>query len=584
MRSSSSVGAPPSAETSGTRSHGPALHGVAAGSLGLGTLAGVFLIICVALAFLPGQSTVPPIDRDEPRYTQATKQMLETGDFVAIRFQDAPRHKKPIGIHWLQAGAATLSGRGAEAPLWVYRLPSLAGAIGALLLSVWAARAFLPLPLALTAGALFGATIILGVEARLAKTDAALLATILAMQGALARLWLAERRPLAMAIVFWVALALGILIKGPIAPMVAGLTVLTLLIIDRRALLAKLRILIGLPILAAICLPWYVAIYFATDGAFFVAALGTDFFGKAATGQEGHGAPPLTHIAFFFAVAWPLAPFVLASVWHGVRQRSDAVLFAFAWAVPAWIVFELTPTKLPHYTLPLLPALAIAAVATLAPYRAPRILRILAAILIAAPPIAVLAASPFLMSALGSLSAQSAALLEDVPVVSFAAVLAIAAAAGIYAAWQVIRGTRLLDQKVIAPALAAAIIAQAGVWGIGLPALQPVWISTRLVEAAHTLAPCEAPRLVSVGGFNEPSMIFLSGTDTALATAEQAASIAAQECAVVAARAHAVEEVEEAARDASVALRRAGVVEGFNISKGDPITLTLFVAGEEAQR
>ncbi|MEM0907083.1 MAG: glycosyltransferase family 39 protein, partial [Pseudomonadota bacterium] len=59
----------------------------------LSVTAAFLLFVAVALSFLPGQSTVPPIDRDEPRYTQATKQMMETGDYVRIRFQDEPRHK-----------------------------------------------------------------------------------------------------------------------------------------------------------------------------------------------------------------------------------------------------------------------------------------------------------------------------------------------------------------------------------------------------------------------------------------------------------------------------------------------------------
>ncbi|MEM8665169.1 MAG: glycosyltransferase family 39 protein, partial [Pseudomonadota bacterium] len=363
-------------------------------ALGLG--AAVLLLIAIALSYLPGLASVPPLDRDEPRYTQATKQMMETGDFVRIRFQEAPRHKKPVGIHWLQAGAATASGLGPDAPLWVYRLPSLFGAMAAILLALWAVRAFLPGPLALVATALFSSMIIVGVEARLAKTDAVLLATILAAQGALARLWLAQARPLGLELLFWVALALGILVKGPIAPMVCGLTVLILCVVDRRRLLTKLRFLIGIPILAAICLPWYVAIYLATDGAFFAAALGRDFLGKAAGGQEGHGAPPLTHIGFFLAVAWPLAPFAVAAIWQGVKARGPALTFAFAWVVPAWIVFELTPTKLPHYTLPMLAGVALAAVAVLAERDPPPLIRAFVSALILAGPLGVLGVAPFL--------------------------------------------------------------------------------------------------------------------------------------------------------------------------------------------
>ena len=67
---------------------------------------GPFLAALIALvAGLPGLLAVPPLDRDESRFAQATAQMLEDGDFVVIRFQDAPRFKKPVGIHWLQAAS-----------------------------------------------------------------------------------------------------------------------------------------------------------------------------------------------------------------------------------------------------------------------------------------------------------------------------------------------------------------------------------------------------------------------------------------------------------------------------------------------
>ena len=61
------------------------------------------LLVCGALFFLPGFFNIPPIDRDEARFAQATKQMVESNDFVDIRFQDEVRYKKPVGIYWLQA-------------------------------------------------------------------------------------------------------------------------------------------------------------------------------------------------------------------------------------------------------------------------------------------------------------------------------------------------------------------------------------------------------------------------------------------------------------------------------------------------
>ena len=63
----------------------------------------VFLVLCGIVLFLPGFFNIPAIDRDEARFAQATKQMVESGDFVDIRFQDDVRYKKPVGIYWLQA-------------------------------------------------------------------------------------------------------------------------------------------------------------------------------------------------------------------------------------------------------------------------------------------------------------------------------------------------------------------------------------------------------------------------------------------------------------------------------------------------
>ena len=68
------------------------------------------LVALSLLCFGPGFVSLQPMDRDEPRFAQASKQMLETGDLVDIRFQDEARNKKPVGIYWAQA-AAVAAGR-----------------------------------------------------------------------------------------------------------------------------------------------------------------------------------------------------------------------------------------------------------------------------------------------------------------------------------------------------------------------------------------------------------------------------------------------------------------------------------------
>ena len=108
-------------------------------------------LLAALLAFLVGLPCaliLPPLDRDESRFVQATKQMLERGDFVDIRFQDEPRYKKPAGIYWLQAAAAGLSGKGADAPVAVYRAVSVvAGVVAVLLTAAIGKRALMGLAL-----------------------------------------------------------------------------------------------------------------------------------------------------------------------------------------------------------------------------------------------------------------------------------------------------------------------------------------------------------------------------------------------------------------------------------------------------
>src|SRR5690242_10329694 len=123
------------------------------------------LLLGVAfLAFLPGFFQIPPVDRDEARFAQATKQMLETGEYVDIRFQDEVRYKKPVGIYWLQAAAVkageAVGVSSARTTIWLYRLPSLFGAAGAVLLTYWTALAFVTRRSSLLAAGMMAASII----------------------------------------------------------------------------------------------------------------------------------------------------------------------------------------------------------------------------------------------------------------------------------------------------------------------------------------------------------------------------------------------------------------------------------------
>ncbi|MCA8927290.1 MAG: glycosyltransferase family 39 protein [Alphaproteobacteria bacterium] len=524
---------------------------------------------------------VPPLDRDEPRFAQASKQMLETGDFVQIAFQDEPRLKKPIGIYWLQAASAGLLAPNEPTALWAYRLPSLIGVVLSVLLTAGIGRTLFKGPVGAIGAALFSLAILPGVEAHLAKTDAVLLACILAAQWGLAKAWMADhpataRGPVTTgpwtAAAFWLAIGAGVLVKGPVVVMIAGLTALTLALWHWRfAWLKALRPLWGLPLALAVIVPWFVAIHFATHGAFWDEAVGRDFLAKIDAGQERHGGPPGLYLLLVWVTFWPAAAllgFAGLGAWRG--RMAPAVRFCLAWIVPSWLVFEAVATKLPHYVLPLYPALALLAgymlvragqkpkrrwVAELV--RAPVWIAVAVA---AGLGIAMFAGPPFIG---GDFNLAS-----------------IAAAAGFgilaYALY------RFARRAYAAPFPLGVVVLAAGLaywssYSQVIPGLSQLWVSSRLAAAVadHTPAACGKPaRLVSVG-YGEPSLVFLAGTDTALVRTEEALPllIANPDCTLVAVEERRWPAFQEQTQ--AVALETLATIDGLNYSKGKRVSIRL---------
>jgi len=207
-----------------------------------------------ALFAFAGAFTMPPLDRDEARFAQATAQMLETGDFISIRFQDEERNKKPAGIHWLQAAAVATFSDASARQIWAYRLPSVVGAILAALLTYSAGTRLFGDRVGLLGALLLASAPGVAGEATIAKTDAMLLACVTAAQTALIYIVSAvienRRAGALLPLLFWIAIGAGILIKGPIILMVCGSTTAALMLrMPRRKLIKALRPALGLMIL-----------------------------------------------------------------------------------------------------------------------------------------------------------------------------------------------------------------------------------------------------------------------------------------------------------------------------------------------
>jgi 4-amino-4-deoxy-L-arabinose transferase-like glycosyltransferase len=535
--------------------------------------AAVVLVFVSLLAFLPGFFQIPPVDRDEAYFAQATKQMIETGDYVDIRYQDDVRYRKPVGIYWLQAAvvntASALGLPNAVETIWLYRVPSLLGAIGAVLATYWCALAFVSRRGAVLAALMMLSSAILGVEARLAKTDAVLLFTVVAAMSVLARVYLAPRRAdprpgVGLLAVFWTALAVGILIKGPLILMVVGLAAATLSILDRSARwLMALRPLLGIAWLFLLVLPWFIAIYARVGSQFLVASVGEDMLAKVASAQETHGAPPGLYVVLFFATFFPasmLAGLAAPAVW--AVRREPAARFLLAWLVPSWIVFELVVTKLPHYVLPLYPAVAIliaGAVETKVLSRRPWVVRGVM--------------WWFLVPAILSIVAVIAAIVmnRDLALLAWP-FFAAAIVCGLFA-WQLYDDDGA--ERAFTRATAASVLMAFGIYAVIVPSLTPAFPSVALAQVLHESS-CRHPVAASTG-YEEPSLVFLAGTDTRFTDADGAADFlrggGCRFAFVDAAQAR-----EFALRADAIGLRydRGPRIEGYNISTGKPMTIAVF--------
>lgn len=247
-------------------------------------------------------------------------------------------------------------------------------------------------------GALMAACVMQLWDARQARADQLLLATTTAAMFALWNIWNARHRSdaggVVRAAVFWLCLALGVMSKGPITPLVAGLTVLALGVATGEwAWMKRLRPLMGVAIVLAVVLPWVGLVMHEVGAAKYLSLIYDETLGRSVSAKEGHWGPPGYHTVLLAVMFWPGSLLTLAAVIRAVqrsrqgftteaqrtqrrgeqkkgnwlaRARSAVRLsgsrvetFLLCWVVPAWVVFELVGTKLPHYTLPMYPAIAL---------------------------------------------------------------------------------------------------------------------------------------------------------------------------------------------------------------------------------
>jgi 4-amino-4-deoxy-L-arabinose transferase-like glycosyltransferase len=284
---------------------------------------------------------------------------------------------------------------------------------------------------------------------------------------------------------------------------------------------------------------------------------------KVAAPQESHGAPPGLYFVLFWVTFWPastLAGVAAPAVWRA--RREPGAQFLLAWLVPSWIVFELIITKLPHYVLPLYPAIAILIVGALQSHSLSRSSWIVRG-----------AAWWFVFPALASVGAivLGISVLKQ-PVFAAWPFGAAAMVFGLFAWWMYDDAhaeRSVLNSTVSSLALGACV------FGIVLPALTPLFPSVQIAKALRSVE-CKGP-LAAAAGYQEPSLVFMVGTQTLLTNGTGAADFLQQgSCrfALVEWR----EEKAFAQRAEAIGLHYAIVtrIEGYNISQGREVSVAVF--------
>jgi 4-amino-4-deoxy-L-arabinose transferase-like glycosyltransferase len=290
---------------------------------------------------------------------------------------------------------------------------------------------------------------------------------------------------------------------------------------------------------------------------------------KVTSGQEAHGAPPGFYTLLFFVTFWPgcvLATPSVPAIWQA--RREPGARFLLAWLLPSWIVFEIVITKLPHYVLPLYPAIAILIAGileagALAKYRWMVHGTVGWFVFPAAIAVTTVVAFFIFNRELGLLAWPTAAV---------AVVLSLFA-------WWLYEADG--PERSLLRAMAASVFVAITVYAIVFPSI-PALFPSELIAKEIRATGCSDPRVASNFSYQEPSLVFLVGTHTRFTDGGGAADfLRAGACrfALIDPR----NERSFVAHANAIGLRYTLMqrIEGYNISIGKKVAMTLFRSAEK---
>jgi 4-amino-4-deoxy-L-arabinose transferase-like glycosyltransferase len=324
----------------------------------------VIVLVWLAVGAL-GLGTTSLWEPDEPRFAEATRQMLLRGDVLTPYFNGAPRFEKPILFYWMQLPAFVVLSPSETAA----RLPSALAGLGCLLLTYAIGRRYFSKRAALSGTLVLATTFRFAMWTRMALTDMPVMfCTLAVLYCFLIALEDDPYRPRA-ALMGWIAVGLGALTKGPVIAIPLLILAVYIAWTRQRNAIGRLRIGVGLLLTAAIVLPWYVWMTWVYGRAFIDYAIGHEViarYGYSSIPFPSQGRSLLWYPRIYLGDAAPWTLFILAAAAWAWSQRKTfdtqiarGLTLVVIWFAIVFLVFTPARFKLPHYILPAYPAAAL---------------------------------------------------------------------------------------------------------------------------------------------------------------------------------------------------------------------------------
>ncbi len=294
---------------------------------------------------------------DEAKNAECAREMLVSGNYVVPYFNGQIRTDKPPLHYFFMVWAYKMFGVSAFSARF---FSAVFGAL-TILISFLFCKRFLNEKIAWLTALVLMSSLHFNFQMRMSVPDPYL---IFFMTGCFMCFYafLVEKRK----IWLWLMYAffgLGLLTKGPIALALPGLIMLVFLIISRRfswSFVWSFQIPAGLVIMLLIALPWYWMNYEATNGVWTEGFFLKHNLKRYSDTMEGHGGFFLLPFIMVFIGLLPLGIFCIQAMFFAWQNRAkEALLFCLCIVLGIIIFFSFSQTKLPNYTVPTYPFIAI---------------------------------------------------------------------------------------------------------------------------------------------------------------------------------------------------------------------------------